>query len=423
MLSTRARALIEANDLATQNYRAIFYNKWDPETNPQGNINFCTAINSLCEDLLNEKFAATENFWEPKKEQIFHYGVPGGYESCKGDLVNFINRLYNVSIKEENTTLAPGVTAAFDMLSFCLAEPDDVVLCPSPYYGRIFSNFGERGRVECVPVPFPDLANPKLEVEAFDKIFQQLKAQGKNVRAVIIINPNNPLGVVFSAAELVSIANWAHQHNLSVVMDECFASTVYKEKEKFTTVLSLKFTHPEHIIWLWGFSKNMCMPGLRFAAIHSENEDLMRCLKKLENLQPCSPLVQNVAAKIFADFEWYTNTFLPETLKRLQKHSDIVCAALTEMSIPFVPATAGFYVFCDFSQLLENKTFEDEEKVSKIFCNKGVYMTLGRYQACNQPGWMRLVFSGPTIALDEGLRRLREAIAEIRESQNKVIHF
>jgi aspartate/methionine/tyrosine aminotransferase len=39
------------------------------------------------------------------------------------------------------------------------------------------------------------------------------------------------------------------------IADEIFASTVYRDKEKFTSVLSLEVTHPENIVWLWGFSK------------------------------------------------------------------------------------------------------------------------------------------------------------------------
>uniref|UniRef100_A0A914VWT9 Aminotransferase class I/classII domain-containing protein n=1 Tax=Plectus sambesii TaxID=2011161 RepID=A0A914VWT9_9BILA len=418
MLSNRAQSLLDANDLALQNYGAVINNKWHPTANPQGVINFCTALNNLCEDLLNEKLSSTPNFWNPNSEHIYQYGSLGGNESTKEDLVKFVNRLHHVSIEAKNVVLAPGVSAAFDMLSFCLAEPNDIILCPSPYYGRISSNFDERGQVKTVAVPFRDLAHPKLEVERFEAVYQSLKEQGKNVRAVVIVNPNNPLGVVFGAAEIVSIANWASQHNMAVIFDEIFASTVYKDEEKFSTVLSLKFTHPERIIWLWGFSKSLCLPGLRFATIHSENSHLISCLKKLEFLQPSLSLVQNVACKIMSDFEWYTKKFLPENLRRLQKHSNLVSKTLTEMSIPFIPPTAGFHVFCNFSELLENKSFEGEDELFKAFCSAGVYMTPGQYQACDEPGWMRLVFSGSTESLEEGLRRLRKVVNELRMRNN-----
>src|SRR3569832_2019105 len=75
-------------------------------------------------------------------------------------------------------------------------------------------------------------------------------------------------------------------------------------------------------------------------------------------------------------------------------------------------------------QLLEHKTFEDEEKLFQLFCNSGVYMTPGQYQACDQPGWMRLVFSGPTDALEEGKQVFFLCVGLFRNTISKLsLHY
>lgn len=57
-------------------------------------------------------------------------------------------------LSTENLLIVPGCNAAYDMLAYCLFSAGDVVLCPAPFYGRLFDNFEERAHVQIRPVPF-----------------------------------------------------------------------------------------------------------------------------------------------------------------------------------------------------------------------------------------------------------------------------
>lgn len=121
----------------------------------------------------------------------------------------FISTIGDPGILPENITIVPGCTAAYDMLSFCLFEPGEAVLSLVPCYSRLIDNFEERAQVRVVPIKFKDFTNPHIDVQALDEAFNEATKQGISVRALSIVNPHNPLGVVFEEKELLAACKWA----------------------------------------------------------------------------------------------------------------------------------------------------------------------------------------------------------------------
>lgn len=121
----------------------------------------------------------------------------------------FISKVGDPGILPENITIVPGCRAAYDMLGFCLFEPGDAILSFVPFYSRLVDNFEERAQVKIVPVEFKDFTNPHFDVASLDEAFERARQQGTRVRAISIINPHNPLGVVFNENELLTVCKWA----------------------------------------------------------------------------------------------------------------------------------------------------------------------------------------------------------------------
>lgn len=80
------------------------------------------------------------------------------------------------------------------MLAIVLGDPGDVFLIPAPYYSSFEDDINTRALVEPVPVH----CGPGLDTEAFEKVLNQQKQNGKNVKAVLLSSPNNPVGTVYS---------------------------------------------------------------------------------------------------------------------------------------------------------------------------------------------------------------------------------
>uniref|UniRef100_A0A914C9L8 Aminotransferase class I/classII domain-containing protein n=1 Tax=Acrobeloides nanus TaxID=290746 RepID=A0A914C9L8_9BILA len=419
-LASRANRLLASKETATTIYKEIFADPWDPVNNPQGKINLCTAENNLCEDLLNEKISSSPEIFIPPLDYLYHYPAPGGYEHTKYAIAKYLQKFISFPgdphLNPDNFILVPGCTAAYDMLGFCLFNSGDVVLCPSPFYSRLYDNFQERAQVEIRGVPFDDLQNPKIQISQFQEALLAVKAEGKNPRAISLIVPHNPLGIVFSEEELLNLCQWVTKNDLHLIVDEVFLCTIDSEiSSGKRSLLSLRFELEmlkQRLIWMWGVSKDLCLPGVRFAVIHTENEGLLKALRRLEIMQPCPPLVQHFVTCILGDHEWLRN-FHIEKNRRLQENRKLAMQQLNEMQVPYVYANAGLFLFVDLRQYLSDATFDAERFLWTRMCYSRIYLNPGQFMGTSEPGWFRLVISGRKDALAEGLHRLSRLLVHL----------
>ncbi|CAD6199275.1 unnamed protein product [Caenorhabditis auriculariae] len=254
---------------------------------------------------------------------------------------------------------------------------------------------------------YTNLEKPTLDISAFEKALKYHHDRDNMVKGIVIINPHNPLGVVFDQDQVIRLCNWAASQNLYVIIDEIFANSVFDPKANFKSFLCYykKLARPDHVAYMWGFSKDYGVPGFKFAVIHSTSPTLRAVLGKLEYYSPVSCLVQDFAVKFLADNEWLQNYH--KTLKhRLAVHYNFTVKHFKEMRIPYVPAQGGFCVFADFSEMLKSKTSKAELELWRKVATGGVMLTPGDHQKCLKPGWFRLVFACTKEELQEGIRRL-----------------
>ena len=126
--------------------------------------------------------------------------------------------------------------------------------------------------------------------------------------------------------------------------------------------------------------------------------------------------MQLIAGQFLSDDE-YVDMFLDKSRILLHESYKIATEALGEMNIPFVRAKAGVFVYCDFSSLLRDDSFENEDELGKIFVEYGrVVLTPGRSQRDDKAGRFRLcyAFVSPEV-LRIGMVRLGRICQLIRE--------
>jgi 1-aminocyclopropane-1-carboxylate synthase len=172
-----------------------------------------------------------------------------------------------------------------------LCDPGDVFLIARPYYSgcpcgsldlaahAVADGFdGDltiRAKAEVVGVDVgPDFASPST-LDAFEEAIRELTQAGKKVRAVMLCNPNNPLGFNYPRETLVAYAAFCERHNLHLVSDEIYALSQFRniqagEKERvgFTSILNIDLMkeagcNPARVHVLYGIAKDFGMNGLR----------------------------------------------------------------------------------------------------------------------------------------------------------------
>ncbi|CAB3398285.1 unnamed protein product [Caenorhabditis bovis] len=408
-VSYRGQYLISSDDYASSTFHKMNANKYDAKRNPEGIVNFCTAENNICTPLLQEQFKHLELFI-PNTEHLVRYPPSGGWPEPKLALKKYFAEFMKADVDEGDLVLTASTRTGYDVVSYCLFEADDILLTTGPVYSGTVSNCNERAHcvVESVPV---DLENPKLDVSAYQKAFEDFSKKDCAVKGVVIVNPHNPLGVVFPPEQVIELCNWAARTGLHVIIDEVFANCVFEKQSRFKSYLSYrhKLLKSDNVAYLWSVSKDFGLPGLKFAVIHTTNESLRRAATKLQMYHPCSPFASDFAVKLLSDFDWL-HSFHTEVNRRIRLHYEYTAANLDRLEIPFVKAEAGIFVFADLSKHLSSLREECELELWNRFAEGGVMLTPGVHQKCHAFGWYRLVYACSLTELIEGIRRLYQLL-------------
>ncbi|XP_059172873.1 1-aminocyclopropane-1-carboxylate synthase-like protein 1, partial [Physella acuta] len=229
-----------------------------------------------------------------------YYPDVKGLQSFRNSLKTFLETEFDSHqpLDANNIIVACGVTALLDGLGFSLADEGDYIMTTSPYYYRIKNDMFERAGVNTLEVPL--VAKPKsshtkpysLDVHRLEASYLEAEKSGKRVKAILIVNPNNPLGDVYTAQQLQALLDFAARYKLYVIVDEIYAMSVFDPEVTFTSILSLNQPDPDRVIFLWGFSKDFGLSGYRCGVLYSTNTTLVSYMASLGIYQLTPPLVQ-----------------------------------------------------------------------------------------------------------------------------------
>jgi len=179
-------------------------------------------------------------------------------------------------------------------------------------------------------------------------------------------------------------------------------------------ILGNDFGDDVHMIW--SLSKDFGASGFRVGVLYTQNSALLESLSNLNIFSGVSHPIQMVTAEILTD-DLFVESFLEESRERLHRSYMICATKLEEMVIPFVPAQAGLFVYVDFSSLLQSKTMEGEQKLTKLMVDYArVVLTPGESQYDQNPGNFRIGYAtvSPEV-LEIAMERLNRLVGKIRK--------
>lgn len=165
---------------------------YDPIINPSGLISFATAENCLIQQELHDFVSKV-----PLPVAVLRYAFStGGGPRLPTAFANHVNEYFAPSklVRGEDVRITAAATALHDVLASSLCAEGEGVLTSRPYYGRFEIDFGNKAGVQLVPVDTDHESCFETDiVEAFER---KLKETEVRCKAVLIINPHNPLGML-----------------------------------------------------------------------------------------------------------------------------------------------------------------------------------------------------------------------------------
>ncbi|MHA1356692.1 MAG: aminotransferase class I/II-fold pyridoxal phosphate-dependent enzyme [Candidatus Helarchaeota archaeon] len=310
---------------------------------------------------------------------------------------------YGISISEEDVLITTGVSEGINFLLATLLEKGTELIIPGPSYPpwQSFTNF-----YEGVPIEYKldEENNWQPDIEDLRKIINE------KTRGILVLSPNNPVGVLYSEKHLKEIVNVAGEYQCPIITDEIYDQFVYDKK--FISIASLSKDVP--VIGLNGFSKAYLMTGWRLGYIYysdPENylEELKEDIKRLARVRLCAPAPQQIAAiKALRGPQDHIATMIA----KLRERRDYTCKRLNELDrIDCKVPEGAFYVFPRID--LGTRWKSDKEFVIDLLNKKHVLFVYGagfgpKYGANH----FRIVYLAPIPTLEQAFDKLEKFLRE-----------
>ena len=297
---------------------------------------------------------AIHNF-SPK---VVEYSHSAGIESYRRKLTSYYER-YQISLDYTEIMITTGGSEAIEIaMMACLNEGDEVII-PEPFYAN-YNGFGTQAGIKVKAVQsFIENGFALPPVSEFEKVITQ------KTKAIMICNPNNPTGYLYTKAELESLRDLVAKYDLWFFSDEVYREFCYDGKE-YCSVMHLKGIE-QNVVMLDSISKRYSACGARIGALISRNKEVMDTALKFAQARLSPPTFGQVAAEAAIDTpESYFKKVKDEYVAR----RDFVVDQLNKMDGVFCPKPSGaFYCiarlpidnadqFCQW--LLEKFSFQNE---------------------------------------------------------------
>ncbi|KAG5593275.1 hypothetical protein H5410_043789 [Solanum commersonii] len=398
--------------------------------NPNGVIQMGLAENQLCFDLIQEWVVnnpkasictaeGTENFQDIAIFQDYHglpefrQAVARFMEKVRGDRVTF---------DPDRIVMSGGATGAHEMLAFCLADPGDAFLVPTPYYPGFDRDLRWRTGVQLFPVVCESCNDFKVTKKALEEAYEKAQQSNIKIKGLLINNPSNPLGTLLDKDTLRDIVTFINSKNIHLVCDEIYAATVF-DQPRFISVSEIVEEMIEcnkdliHIVY--SLSKDLGFPGFRVGIVYSYNDTVVNIARKMSSFGLVSTQTQHLLASMLSD-EIFIEKFIAESSERLGKRQGMFTKGLAQVGISTLKSNAGLFFWMDLRRLLKEATFDGELELWRIIINEvKLNVSPGCSFHCSEPGWFRVCFANmDDETMKTALRRIRNFVLQTKGLNN-----
>ncbi|MAZ45352.1 MAG: aspartate aminotransferase [Gammaproteobacteria bacterium] len=307
--------------------------------------------------------------------------------------LSWLKRSQNWEAKEEWIVWIPSVVAGLNIAAKSLAKPNGSIAVPTPIYYPFLDvprNAGQQAK------RIPLVKSNNKWVMDFDRLE---KACDKNTSLLLLCNPQNPTGRMYSRDELDQLAEFCIDHNIHLCSDEIHCSLQLDPNLDHTSIASLDDVIGQKTITLFSITKTYNIPGLSAAVAVIPNDvirnNFITTQRGLSTDMGPLTLAANLSA-LNDESEW-----VPSLLQYLRNNHKLVLETLGQR---MTPVEGTYLAWIDLQDLNLKQPARTLEKY-------GIGLSEG--EAFGSPGYVRFNFACPKPILVEGLSRLANALAEL----------
>ena len=269
--------------------------------------------------------------------KVIEYSHSAGFESYRNKLsMAYLHQGLPINTEDILVTTGGSEALIFGFMSTC--NPGDEIIIPEPFYAN-YNGFAVSAGLSVVPVTShieKGFALPPVEEI-------ELKITNKT-KAIVICNPGNPTGYLYSQKELEQLRDIVKKYDLFLFADEVYREFCYDGHKPFS-VMNLKGIE-NHVVMVDSVSKRYSMCGARIGALITKNKEVMAAALKFGQARLSPPTVDQIAAEAALDTpQSYFDNVVSEYVER----RNIMVDGLNAIPGVFCPKPSGaFYCVARF---------------------------------------------------------------------------
>ena len=220
--------------------------------------------------------------------EVLEYSHSAGFESYRNKLSQYY-KAHGLPIDTQDIIITTGGSEALLFALGSTMDTDDEIIIPEPFYAN-YNGFSTASGVKVVPVMSSiedGFALPPIE--AFEKLITP------KTKAILICNPGNPTGYLYSQEEILKLAEIVKKHDLFLIADEVYREFTYDGFKHFS-VMNVEGLE-QHAIMIDSVSKRYSMCGARIGCIVSKNKEVMATAMKFAQARLSPPTYAQIASE------------------------------------------------------------------------------------------------------------------------------
>jgi len=224
--------------------------------------------------------------------EVLAYSMTEGSETYRKKISSYYKNL-KINVSHHNILVTTGGSEALSFTMGTIADAQDEIIIPEPFYAN-YNGFATAMGLKVIPVLSRIEDNFSLPpIAEFEKLIS------KKTRAILICNPGNPTGYLYTKEEIHKLAQLVKKYNLFLVADEVYREFTYDGKEHYSILREDGLE--EHAIVVDSVSKRYSMCGARIGCLVSKNKEVMKTALKFAQARLSPPTYAQIASEAALD--------------------------------------------------------------------------------------------------------------------------
>lgn len=268
--------------------------------------------------------------------EILSYTRSEGSEEYRRKIAQYYEK-NDIHVKHDEIIVTTGGSEALLFAFGSIMDPDDEIIIPEPFYAN-YNGFSTASNINVVPVNSNIENNFALPpIEAFEELITS------KTKAILICNPGNPTGYLYSKKEISQLADMVIKHDLFLIADEVYREFVYDGTSFYSIMQEERLKN--HAIMIDSVSKRYSMCGARIGYLVSRNKNVIQTALKFAQARLSPPTLAQIASEAALDTP---QSYFDDVIKRYQERRNVLIQELEKIEgVKVAKPQGAFYCIAE----------------------------------------------------------------------------